>query len=238
MLIQIRKRKMDKKNSYTLQALVATVVLNTVLLLTLYSLYGSSLPEGAELIFFSIGIALTLVLCVVLLLVGRRLIDTETADPAPPPVLEAEEPASRPVTRPITQPVQPVAPPPAPPSDAAAVQMLAVLQREGRLIDFLQEDLTPYADDQIGAAVRPIHEGTRKALQEHVTLEPVYSESEGSRVTVEPGFDPHAVRLTGNVNGEPPFTGTLHHRGWRIASIDLPGGDDEMIVAAAEIEVG
>lgn len=225
---------MDRKNSYALQALIATVVINAVLLLTLYTLYGGGVTTATDAtIFFGIGAGLTLVLYLVLLFIGRRLIANEPAAPAPPPVVETRGPERRP----ITEPTRSAAPPPAPPSKAAAVQMLSVLQREGRLIDFLQEDLSSYADDQIGAAVRTIHEGARKALLEHVTLEPVYSESEGSRVTVEPGFDPHAVRLTGNVSGEPPFTGTLQHRGWRISEIDLPESDDEMIVAAAEVEV-
>lgn len=230
---------MDRKNSYALQTLIATVVINAVLLLTLYALYGGGLTTATDAtVFFGIGAGLTLVLYLVLLFTGRRLIDSEAAAPAPPPVVETEEPAAQPITRPVTEPVRPAPPPPAPPSDAAAVQMLAVLQREGRLIDFLQEDLSSFPDDQIGAAVRTIHEGTRRALLEHVTLEPVYSESEGSRVTVEPGFDPHAVRLTGNVSGDPPFTGTLQHRGWRITNIDLPESDGERIVAAAEVEVG
>src|SRR5207253_6846543 len=38
--------------------------------------------------------------------------------------------------------------------NGAAVQLLAILQREGRLLDFLQEDVDGYADAQIGAAVR------------------------------------------------------------------------------------
>ena len=119
--------------------------------------------------------------------------------------------------------------------------MLAILQRQGRLIDFLQEDLSLYDDAQIGAAVRTIHEGCRQALAEHVKVEPIYNEAEGSTVTIQPGFDTRAIRLTGEVAGEPPFRGALRHRGWRVARIDLPrqaqSQDKEMIVAAAEVEV-
>ena len=121
------------------------------------------------------------------------------------------------------------------------MQMLAILQRQGRLIDFLQEDLRMYDDAQIGAAVRTIHEGCRQALAEHVKLEPIFPEAEGTTVTVQPAFDTRAVRLTGDVVGEPPFRGALRHRGWRVASLDLPkqvsGSDKAMIVAAAEVEV-
>ena len=98
-----------------------------------------------------------------------------------------------------------------------------------------------YDDAQIGAAVRNIHAGCRQALAEHVKLEPIYNEAEGSSVAVQPGFDAHAVRLTGDVVGEPPFRGELRHRGWRVVSIDLPqqahGQDKQMIVAAAEVEL-
>ncbi len=129
----------------------------------------------------------------------------------------------------------------APPSLQPAVQILSILQREGRLIDFLQEDLGAYEDSQIGAAVRNIHQGCKEALTEHVELKPIYEEAEGVAVTVPPGFDSSAVRLTGNVTGNPPFKGVLRHRGWRIARIELPkitaGRKEDLIVAPAEVEV-
>ena len=136
---------------------------------------------------------------------------------------------------------QPKSEPSAPPSLQPAVQMLSILQREGRLIDFLQEDLSAYEDSQIGAAVRTIHQGCKEALSEHVALKPVYEEAEGVAVTVPPGFDSRAVRLTGNVTGAPPFTGVLRHRGWRVTRMELPktagGAKEDLIVAPAEVEV-
>jgi hypothetical protein len=128
-----------------------------------------------------------------------------------------------------------------PPPAAGAIQLLSILQRQGRLIDFLQEDLSLYADEQIGAAVRSIHAASKQALTEVVKLEPIFREAEGTEVTVPPGFDPRQVRLTGNVVGNPPFRGELRHRGWRVAQIDLPtlvhSQEKEMVVAAAEVEV-
>jgi hypothetical protein len=117
---------------------------------------------------------------------------------------------------------------------------LALLQREGRLLDFLMEDIHALPDTQIGAGVRQIHADCRKALQEHLGLAPVRSEAEGSAVTVPPGFDPSAVRLTGNVTGQPPFTGTLRHPGWRVTEIKLappPAGQDEFVVQPADVEL-
>jgi hypothetical protein len=121
-----------------------------------------------------------------------------------------------------------------------AVQLLALLQREGRLLDFLQEEIDGYSDDQIGAAVRDIHRGCKKVLAEHAPLEPVLAGQENASVRVDPGFDPSRIRLTGNVVGEPPFTGTLRHHGWRTARVVLPeltGTTDPTVVAPAEVEL-
>ena len=121
-----------------------------------------------------------------------------------------------------------------------AVQMLALLQRDGRLIDFITEDIAPYQDAQIGAAVRDVHESCRKALDHYLALEPVIASEEGESVTVEPGFDPAAIKLIGNVTGRPPLRGLLRHRGWRVARADLPPLPDNSgrsIIAPAEVEI-
>lgn len=133
---------------------------------------------------------------------------------------------------------------PARPSPYPAVQILSVLQQEGRLMDFLQEDLGQYEDAQIGAAVRSVHQGCKKALAEHLELAPVFEEEEGAEVTVKKGFDARAIRLTGNVAGDPPFRGVLRHRGWRVARLDLPTAAAELlgqnrawVLAPAEVEI-
>jgi uncharacterized protein DUF2760 len=136
----------------------------------------------------------------------------------------------------------PPPPPPAPPrepSELPALRLLGVLQDEGRFVDFLQEDLTPYPDEQIGAAVRGIQEGCRKAVRDHLDIEPVLSGSEGEAVTVEAGFDPAAIRLTGNVTGSPPFRGVLRHPGWRVTRASVPSrrGQDPHLLAPAEVEI-
>lgn len=121
-----------------------------------------------------------------------------------------------------------------------ALQLLALLQQEGRLIDFLEEDLTPYDDAQVGAAVRSIHSGCRQALRERLELERVLPTPEGDPVTVEPGFDPAEIRLTGNLAGEPPFRGTLQHGGWKVKRVNLPTGasaEASRILAPAEVEI-
>ena len=121
------------------------------------------------------------------------------------------------------------------------LRVLAVLQRDGRLIDFLEEDIDPYPDAQIGAAVRDIHRGCRKALHEYLKIEPVLNAIEEERVTVAPDFDPAAIRLTGNVNGSPPFQGVLKHHGWRARAVQLPAlpssRDDSSVLSPAEVEI-
>jgi hypothetical protein len=121
------------------------------------------------------------------------------------------------------------------------LRVLAVLQRDGRLIDFLEEDLDAYGDAQIGAAVRDIHRGCRKSLRDYLTIEPIIEAAEEQSVTVPKDFDPAAIRLVGNVNGSPPFQGTLKHHGWRVRSVHLPmlpvARDDSSILSPAEVEL-
>lgn len=121
-----------------------------------------------------------------------------------------------------------------------ALQLLGVLQRDGRLVDFIEEDLSGFSDAEIGAAARTVHAGCKRAIEEHFRLEPVYREPEGASVTVDAGFDPAAVRLTGNVVGAPPFRGSLRHHGWRARDVTLPPAPearDPAIVAPAEVEL-
>jgi Domain of unknown function (DUF2760) len=121
------------------------------------------------------------------------------------------------------------------------LRVLAVLQRDGRLIDFLEEELDGYTDAQIGAAVRDIHRGCRKSLHDYLTIEPIIDAAEEQRVTVPSDFDPAAIRLVGNVNGSPPFQGVLKHHGWRVKSVQLPvlpvARDDSSVLSPAEVEI-
>jgi hypothetical protein len=125
------------------------------------------------------------------------------------------------------------------PSDAA-LQLLGLLQQEGRFIDFVEEEVDSFSDAEIGAAARVVHTGCHKALHDHLAIQPVRGEPEGARITLEKGFDASAARPTGNVSGAPPFTGTLVHRGWRVTEVKLPKiaeGHDVSVLAPAEVEV-
>jgi hypothetical protein len=145
---------------------------------------------------------------------------------------------------------EPVAPAPRAParkSASAAEQhaegvlaFLALLQREGRLVDFLQESLDDYEDSDIGASVRDIHRGLRKVLGDYFSIEPVMPGQEDDPVSVPRGFDPGEVRLVGDVTGQPPFKGVLRHHGWRVVEVNLPTlseGVDRHVLAPAEVEI-
>ena len=125
-------------------------------------------------------------------------------------------------------------------SEIAIVQTLGLLQREGRLIDFLQEDIEPYDDAQIGAAVREVHRGCRAALKEVFGLSPVLKAAEGSQVEIEEDFDPTRIKLIGNIQGNPPFKGTLRHCGWKFTEVHLPewtAKEKTDVLAPAEVEI-
>ncbi len=158
------------------------------------------------------------------------------AQPVNAPAVVAPAPAPV-VTRPVEL-AQPIVVKEATPE--AALQLLGLLQQEARFLDFVQENIAGHGDADIGAAVRVVHEGCRKVLNQHLDLEPVRTEAENSRITLPKGFDAGAVRVSGNIVGEPPFTGTLIHRGWRASRIHLPRlaeGHDAGILAPAEVEL-
>jgi hypothetical protein len=140
-------------------------------------------------------------------------------------------------------PAAPVAPAPAPPpaveSSDRAAQLLAILQRDGRLVDFLMEDLTPYQDAQVGAGVRDVQRGCREALDRYASLAPVMDLEEGTTVTVERDSEPARVKVVGNMAGAPPYRGVLRHRGWEVTRLALPPlpATGRTVVAPAEVEV-
>jgi hypothetical protein len=143
---------------------------------------------------------------------------------------------------PVTRAPAPAPAPAVPPErlNAPGLLVLSLFQREGRLIDFLQENVASFSDAEVGAAARVVHAGCKKALADHFTLEPVFKESEGATVTLPSGYDAQRVRVTGNVAGQPPFRGTLKHHGWLAGSVRLPAvmeSLDPRVLAPAEVEL-
>lgn len=141
--------------------------------------------------------------------------------------------------RPQAAPKPAAAAAPAVKTSDGALQMLGILQRDSRLIDFLMEDISAYQDDQVGAAVRELHDQCRDAVNRYVTLQPVIDGVEGTFAKA-PSSDPNLVKFVGNVPAKPPAGGTLRHKGWRASRVDLPAlgsKQDPTILAPAEIEI-
>lgn len=132
--------------------------------------------------------------------------------------------------------------PPPPSGEADIVGFLATLQEKGRLVDFLQDDITSYTDAQVGAAARVVHQGCKTVLTEYFRIVPVRDENEGTKVTVATGYVADEYRFVGKISGQAPFSGTLVHRGWKAESVSLPrvlrAGDDRFpTIAPAEVEL-
>jgi hypothetical protein len=120
---------------------------------------------------------------------------------------------------------------------SSCAQILAAFQKEGRFIDFLQEDLSGFGDAQVGSVSRSVQEGCRKVLQQYLTLRPLLSDKEGDKVTVQEGFDPHEISLVGKVEGDPPFNGVLRHHGWLLEKDELPKLGSPSVLLPAEVEL-
>jgi len=123
---------------------------------------------------------------------------------------------------------------------ASGLLLLSAFQREGRLVDFLQQDASGFSDEEIGAAARVVHDGCRAALRQFFELAPATDIAEGATMTVPVGFDSDRVLLTGNVSGNPPFKGAVRHHGWVVTDVRMPSISetlDPRVLAPAEVEL-
>ena len=130
--------------------------------------------------------------------------------------------------------------PPKEDTSPSHLQLLMLLQKSGRLIDFLKEDISQFNDTQVGAAVRQIHQQCGEALEELVTIRPLMEEGEGQSVSIPQGYDPSEIKVVGQLTGEPPFKGVLRHKGWKAHKISLPKGQQSQkreVLCPAEVEV-
>lgn len=160
----------------------------------------------------------------------------ESAAPAPAPVVEPEP------VKPVVESVPPpVLEKPTQPDHAELLQFLAALQEKGRFVDFVMDDVTAYTDAQVGAAARVVQQGCQAVMKESLVIEPVTTSAENQSISLEPGYRVTDYRLVGKVAGEPPYTGTLRHKGWRVAKFNLPkltAKDGELPpIAPAQVEL-
>jgi hypothetical protein len=199
-------------------AAICLVLLNALLLVPAASAYRVTITTAALLI--------ALVVLILSLAAGRK--NGATAAPVP-----AAVPTPAPAA--IQPPV-----PTANQAEAEVVAFFALLQEKGRFVDFLMEDITPYDDAHVGAAARVIHQGCRQVLQEHFKISAISESEEGSQVTVPAGYAGDQFRIIGKISGDPPFTGTLVHKGWKAELVRLPRiAKTERLppIAPAEIEL-
>ena len=136
--------------------------------------------------------------------------------------------------------VKPVAPVKEIRASDGALQLLGILQRDARLVDFLMEDISAYSDDQVGAAVRDVQTQSRQSIARYLSLEPIIDGVEGdfAKTDAVARQSPDAIKLIGNVpaNGKAPG-GLLRHKGWKAARVELPATPPTLTLAPAEIEV-
>jgi hypothetical protein len=121
-----------------------------------------------------------------------------------------------------------------------ALLLLSLLQAEGRFVDFVQQEIDGFSDAEVGAVARVIHAGCRKVLGAHLRIEAIRSEPEGQAVSLEPGFNPHEVKLTGKLGGGGQMRGHLRHRGWQAKDVRLPEILDRggvRVLCPAEVEL-
>jgi len=174
------------------------------------SLLALDLPGSTNIV-----VIVTLLMAAVTTVLVALMKSAKAETPVPPPSVPAASPAPAPVPVPT----------PAPAANSAEAEVIAffgLLQEKGRLLDFLMDDITPYEDAQVGAAARVVHQGCREVLKEHFQIVPVSTAEEGTKVSVPTGAESADYRLVGKIAGEPPFSGTLVHKGWKTDVVKLP----------------
>jgi hypothetical protein len=185
------------------------ITLGAILLVILNGLLLLPATSGHTVAIAGLALALAIVVLVFAVIGGKN------GAPTPPVPVASPAPAPAPIA------IQP----PAPTTNQAEAEIVAffgLLQEKGRLVDFLMEDVTAYEDAEVGAAARVIHQGCRQVLQQYFKISAISEAQEGTEVTVPAGYSPDQYRLVGKLTGEPPFTGTLLHKGWKTEFVKLP----------------
>ena len=118
--------------------------------------------------------------------------------------------------------------------------LLSLFQKQGRLVDFLQQDIASFSNAEVGEAARVVHDGCARILGDYFTMEAIRTEEEGALVNVDADYNLSEIKLTGNLRGSAPYRGELLHHGWKISDQHPPEQLDpkaRLIVQPAEIEV-
>ena len=166
---------------------------------------------------------------------GRQVAELLSGKPAAP----ALPAASAPVATKLDPTAQKQPEAPKRPQRSEALTLLATLQREARLVDFLKESIGEYSDAQIGAAVRDIHRDSAGVLDRLFKIRPIETHEEGAEIQAPAEADRY--RLIGTVRGVPPHRGRLVHHGWEAAKCEVPewSGNSvaSQVIAPVEVEL-
>lgn len=210
------------------------IVSNLILLVLAVLALVPALAEKSQFLAYA-AILVAAIACALAVTLNTKSV---AAAPAPEP-----EPAPAPVVPETKQPELKKIPEQN--SEVQVAQLLTLLQEKGRFLDFVMDDIKSYPDAQIAAAARFVHQGCQQVMKQHFTIEPVATVAENQSITLEPAFDRNEYRLSGKVEGEPPYSGVLKHKGWKTTSVSLPKVLGERATAkgthllvAAEVEVG
>lgn len=145
------------------------------------------------------------------------------------------------IAEPTASPPKPEKKEPPKPVRSDAISLLSALQRESRLLDIVTEDLAAYSDAQVGAAARDVLKETGKVIERIFAPQPLTDQEDESTLTTPEKFDAAEFRLTGNVAGDPPYSGVVAHRGWKATQCEVPKWSGQaksaMIIAPVELEI-
>jgi len=165
---------------------------------------------------------------------GRQVAELLSGKPAAPALPAESAPFSKPEPAAQKQPEVVRRP-----QRSEALTLLATLQREARLVDFLKESIGEYSDAQIGAAVRDIHRDAAGVLDRLFKIRPIEAHEEGAEIQAPAEADRY--RLIGTVHGAPPHRGRLVHHGWEAARCEVPewSGNSvaSQVIAPVEVEL-
>lgn len=157
------------------------------------------------------------------------------AAPSLPEPAPAEKPSAKP-----EQKAKEKAPPPAGRSEA--LTLLATLQREGRLIDFLKEPLADYSAEQIRGVVLDVHRDCGAVLERLFAVRPATEQAEGETIELPAGYDAGKFRLLGEAKPTGPQKATIVHPGWQATRCEVPvwtgAAPSALILAPVEVEAG
>lgn len=128
--------------------------------------------------------------------------------------------------------------------DTSIVTFISMLQEKGRILDFAMDDIEKYSDEEVGRVARVVHQGIRDVFVSTTGVRPLHKGLEGEVIKINENDDFSMYKMLGTGTGNPPFSGTVVHRGWIAEKLVIPKSSlksstnsASKIIQAVEIEV-